>query len=140
MICKPGEHTQSGRLIRFTNVQEIVEREAILKVYIVEAIDVEKSGLKGDYKQSTKLVLPEELLKTFAESPAFKTAFDAVTPGPQRAYVLYLSAAKQSKCRSRGLNNTSREFSMERVQRSHLWTLPKTARLRRFAQVYSMRR
>ncbi len=99
LLVRPGENTQAGRMIRFTELQEIVEREPILKAYIDEAIEVEKAGLKVDYKKNTELVLPEELLKTFDENPAFKTAFEALTPGRQRAYVLYFSAAKQSKTR-----------------------------------------
>lgn len=99
ILVKPGEDTQAGRQIRFTNVGEIVEIETILKAYIVEAIEVEKAGLKVDFKKSTELTIPEEFQTKLDENPAMKTAFDALTPGRQRAYVMYFSAPKQSKTR-----------------------------------------
>ena len=99
ILVKPGENTQAGRQIRFTNVQEIVEMETILKTYIQEAIKVEKAGLKVDFKESTELIFPEEFQKKLDEIPALKTAFNALTPGRQRAYNLYFSQAKQSKTR-----------------------------------------
>ena len=88
---------QAGRQIRFTNVQEIEEMEPILKTYIYEAIEVEKAGLKVNFK--TELIIPEEFQNKLDEIPALKTAFDALTPGRQRAYSLYFSAPKQSKTR-----------------------------------------
>ena len=99
ILVKPGENTQAVRMIRFTDVREIVEMEPTLKAYIYEAIEVEKAGLKVDFKQKKELVFPDELLTKFDENPALKTAFEALTPGRQRAYVLYCSAAKQSKTR-----------------------------------------
>lgn len=99
ILIKPGEDTQAGRQIRFTHVGEIVEMETILKAYIVEAIEVEKAGLKVDFKKSTELIFPEEFQDKLDESPALKTAFDALTPGRKRAYVMYFSAPKQSKTR-----------------------------------------
>ncbi len=99
ILVKPGENTQAARLIRFTDIEEIVEMEPILKAYIDEAIEVEKAGLKVDYKEKTELVFPEELQKKLDATPALKAAFSALTPGRQRAYVLYFSAPKQSKTR-----------------------------------------
>lgn len=99
ILVKPGENTQAGRQIRFTNVQEIVKLEPILKAYVYEAIEVGKTGLKVDFKEKTALVFPEELQKKLDENPALKTAFNALTPGRQRAYNLYFSAPKQSKTR-----------------------------------------
>ncbi|WP_226002723.1 YdeI/OmpD-associated family protein [Paenibacillus sp. BJ-4] len=99
ILIKPGEDTQAGRQIRFTNVGEIVEMETILKAYIVEAIEVEKAGLKVDFKKNTELIFPEEFQDKLDKNPALKTAFDALTPGRQRAYVMYFSAPKQSKTR-----------------------------------------
>ncbi|WP_068501728.1 YdeI/OmpD-associated family protein [Paenibacillus kribbensis] len=99
ILIKPGEDTQAGRQIRFTHVGEIVEMETILKAYIVEAVGVEKAGLKVDFKKSTELIIPEEFQAKLDENPALKTAFDALTPGRQRAYVMYFSAPKQSKTR-----------------------------------------
>ena len=89
---------QAARRIPFTNVREIVEMEPILKAYIYEAIEVEKSGLKVNFKKNPEPI-PEELQNKLDEVPALKTAFDALTPGRQRAYILYFSAPKQSKTR-----------------------------------------
>ena len=97
-LVKPGDNTQAARLIRFTSAREIVRMEAILKSYIYEAIEVEKAGLKVDYKKNPEPV-PEELQKKLNKRPALKTAFEALTPGRQRAYILYFSAPKQSKTR-----------------------------------------
>jgi len=99
ILIKPGENTQAGRQIRFTNVREIVEMEPILKAYIYEAIELEKAGLKVNFKNNTELIFPEEFQNKLDENPALKTAFDALTPGRQRAYNLYFSAPKQSKTR-----------------------------------------
>jgi len=99
ILIKPGKNTQAGRQIRFTNVREIVEMETILKAYIYEAIEVEKAGLKVNFKKTTEFIIPEEFQNRLDEIPALKTAFDALTPGRQRAYILYFSAPKQSKTR-----------------------------------------
>jgi uncharacterized protein YdeI (YjbR/CyaY-like superfamily) len=99
ILIKPGENTQSARLIPFTNVREIVEMEPILKAYIYEAIEMERVGLKVNFKEKTELKFPEEFQKKLDEIPALKAAFDALTPGRQRAYNLYFSAPKQSKTR-----------------------------------------
>jgi uncharacterized protein YdeI (YjbR/CyaY-like superfamily) len=99
ILNKIGENTQAGRQIRFTNVREIVEMETILKAYIYEAIEVEKAGLKVNFKKNTELIFPEEFQNKLDENPALKTAFDELTPGRQRAYILYFSAPKQSKTR-----------------------------------------
>lgn len=99
ILVRPGEHTQAGRQIRFTNVGEIVEMEPILMAYISEAIEVEEAGLEVDLKKTTEFAIPEEFQKKLDESHALKTAFDALTPGRQRAYLLYFSAPKQSKTR-----------------------------------------
>ncbi|WP_338452789.1 YdeI family protein [Niallia oryzisoli] len=99
ILIKPGENSQAQRQIRFTNVREIIEMEAILKAYIYRAIEVEKSGLEVNFKKTTEFIIPEELQKKFDEIPALKTAFEGLTPGRQRAYILYFSQAKQSKTR-----------------------------------------
>ena len=90
---------QSARRIPFTNVLEIVEMEPILKAYICEAIDAEKAGLKVRLKKKPEPI-PEELQDKLDEIPALKAAFDGLTPGRQRGYILYFSAAKQSKTRA----------------------------------------
>lgn len=99
ILIQQTENVQGARQIRFTNVQEIAEKEAILKAYIYEAIEVEKAGLKVKAKKPEELIIPEELQYKFDEIPALKTAFTTLTPGRQRAYILHFSAAKQSKTR-----------------------------------------
>ena len=99
ILIQQTENVQAARQIRFTNVQEIVEMEAILKAYIYEAIEVEKAGLEVNFKKNTEFIIPEELQNKFDEIPALKTAFEALTPGRQRAYILYFSQPKQSKTR-----------------------------------------
>jgi len=99
ILFKIGKNTQAGRQIRFTNVREIVEMETILKAYIYEAIEVEKAGQKVNFKKTAEFIIPEEFQNKLDEIPALKTAFDALTPGRQRAYILYFSAPKQSKTR-----------------------------------------
>jgi len=99
ILKKPGEHTQAGRQIRLTSVQEIVSMEAVLKAYIQQAIEVEKAGLKVKLKKHSEFKIPEELQKKMEDNPALKTAFHALTPGRQRAYIYYFSAPKQSKTR-----------------------------------------
>jgi uncharacterized protein YdeI (YjbR/CyaY-like superfamily) len=97
ILVQQTKNVQAARQIRFTNVQEIEEKQLIIKSYIYEAIEVEKAGLKVDFKQ--EIEIPEELQNKFAEIPELKTAFESLTPGRQRAYVLYFSQPKQSKTR-----------------------------------------
>jgi uncharacterized protein YdeI (YjbR/CyaY-like superfamily) len=99
ILIQQTENVQSARQIRFTNVQEIAVMELILKAYIHEAIEVEKAGLKVNLKKSAEFKVPEEFQKKLDELPALKDAFYALTPGRQRAYLLYFSAAKQAKTR-----------------------------------------
>ncbi|MGD0003948.1 MAG: YdeI family protein [Anaerolineaceae bacterium] len=99
ILIQQTENVQAARQIRFTNVREIVELEPILKAYIYEAIEVEKAGLNVNFKKTTEFIIPEEFQNKLDEIPALKTAFDALTPGRQRAYILYFSAPKQSKTR-----------------------------------------
>jgi uncharacterized protein YdeI (YjbR/CyaY-like superfamily) len=98
VLVKPGENTQAGRQMRFTNVQEIMEMAPILKAYIHEAIDAEKAGLQVEFKKNPEPI-PAEFQNKLDEFPELKAAFNALTPGRQRAYILYFSAAKQSKTR-----------------------------------------
>lgn len=100
ILIQQTENVQGARQIRFTDVQEIAEKEAILKAYIYEAIEVEKAGLKVKAKKPEELIIPEELQHKFDEIPALKDAFTTLTPGRQRAYILHFSAAKQSKTRA----------------------------------------
>ncbi|HTG26641.1 MAG TPA: YdeI/OmpD-associated family protein [Methylomirabilota bacterium] len=98
LLEKPGESTQAARRIPFTNVREITEIEPVLKAYINEAMAAEKAGLEVEFKKNPEPI-PEELQNKLDENPALKTAFRALTPGRQRGYILYFSAAKQSKTR-----------------------------------------
>ncbi len=98
LLDKPGKSSQAARLIRFTNVREIIKKEAILKAYIFEAMEVEKAGLKVAFKKNPERV-PEEFQKTMTENPVVKAAFEALTPGRQRGYIIHFSQPKQSKTR-----------------------------------------
>ena len=99
ILIQQTKNVQAARQIRFTNVREIVKMKPILKAYIYEAIEVEKAGLKVNFKKTTEFKIPEEFQNKLDKIPALKTAFDALTPGRQRAYILYFSAPKQSKTR-----------------------------------------
>ena len=99
ILVQQTENVQAARQIRFTNVEEIDEMEHILKAYIQEAIEVEKAGLEVEFKETSEFNVPEEFQKKLDENPALKTAFEALTPGRQRGYLLYFSGAKQTKTR-----------------------------------------
>lgn len=100
ILVQQTENVQAARQIRFANVQEIVQRETLLKAYIRQAIEVEKSGLKVKLKKTSQFKTPEEFQKKLDETPALKAAFDALTPGRQRGYLLHFSSPKQSKTRA----------------------------------------
>jgi len=110
ILVQQTKNVQAARQIRFTSVREIVEMETILKAYISEAIEVEKAGLKVPLKKTTEFVIPEEFQNEMDENPALKTAFDALTPGRQRAYILYFSAPKQSKTRESRVENCTQQI------------------------------
>ena len=99
ILIQQTENVQAARQIRFSNVQEIVEMETILKAYINEAIEVEIAGLSVNFKKPSEFTIPEEFINKLVEVPGLQDAFDALTPGRQRAYLLYFSAPKQSKTR-----------------------------------------
>ena len=99
MLIKQTETVQAARQIRFTDILKIEEMESILKTYIDDAIEVEKAGLTVNFKKTLEFAVPEEFQNRLNEISALKTAFDALTPGRQKAYLLYFSAAKQSKTR-----------------------------------------
>ena len=99
ILVQQTKNVQSARQVRFTNVKDIIKMKKTLKAYIYEAIEAEKAGLKVDFKEKNELVFPEEFQKKIKENPRLKTAFNALTPGRQRAYNLYFSGAKQSKTR-----------------------------------------
>ena len=99
ILIQQTENVQSARQIRFTNLQEIIDLEPVLKTYIYEAIEVEKAGLKVELKKTKEFNVPEEFETKLNTDTDLKTAFYALTPGRQRGYLLHFSAAKQSKTR-----------------------------------------
>jgi uncharacterized protein YdeI (YjbR/CyaY-like superfamily) len=99
ILIQQTKDVQSARQIRFTYLLEIVEMEPIVKAYIYEAIEVEKAGLKVDLKKTTEFTIAEEFQYKLDHIPALKTAFEALTPGRQRGYLLHFAAPKQSKTR-----------------------------------------
>ena len=99
ILVQQTENVQAARQVRFTNVREIVEVEKKLKSYIYEAIEVEKAGLKVKLKKTAAFKMPEEFQRKLEKSTSLKKAFDALTPGRQRAYLLHFSSPKQSKTR-----------------------------------------
>jgi uncharacterized protein YdeI (YjbR/CyaY-like superfamily) len=99
LLIQQTENVQSARQIRFTSAQEIVKLETTLKAYIKQAIEVEKAGLKVDYKKTAEFKMPEEFKSKLDAMPALKKAFEALTPGRQRGYLLHFSSAKQSQTR-----------------------------------------
>ena len=99
ILTSPGENSQSVKMVKFTSLQDIVKLKPILKEYIYEAIEVENLGLKVETKKLSDLVFAEELIQVLSDDAAFKTAFEALTPGRQRAYNLFFTAAKQPATR-----------------------------------------
>lgn len=100
ILGQPGENSQAVRLFRFTQVKDVLEQEAILKAYIFEAIEIERAGLKVNFKAKKELVFAEELLEVLGKDAEYKAAFEALTPGRQRGYNLHFSAPKQSQTRT----------------------------------------
>ena len=100
ILIQQTENVQAARQIRFTSVREIVKLKPILKAYIKEAIEVEKAGLKVKYKKTSQFKAPEEFQNKLDQNPALKKAFAALTPGRQRAYLMYFSQPKQAKTRA----------------------------------------
>ncbi|PHN07021.1 YdeI/OmpD-associated family protein [Flavilitoribacter nigricans] len=99
LLDKPGANTQAARLLRFTNLEEVSALKSTVEAYIYEAIEIEKAGLQVNFKKESEPI-PEELQAKLEEDPVLKTAFEALTPGRQRGYLLYFLAPKQSKTRT----------------------------------------
>lgn len=99
LLVQQTENVQAARQLRFAGLAQIEEQQLIIQSYIDEAIAIEKAGLQVEFKKNTEYAVPEELLNKFAEIPDLKPAFEGLTPGRQRAYLLYFSQAKQSKTR-----------------------------------------
>ena len=98
MLHAPGENSQSSRLFKFTDVKDIMANESVIKQYIFEAVEIEKAGLKVEFKKNPEPI-PEELEEKFLEDPQLKDAFESLTPGRQRGYILHFSQPKQSATR-----------------------------------------
>lgn len=99
MLIAQTENTQAARQLRFTSVQEITQQAPVVKAYIGQAIEVEKAGLRVESKPTVEYSIPEEFQDKLAECPALKRAFNSLTPGRQRAYLLHFAAPKQVKTR-----------------------------------------
>lgn len=99
ILVQQTENVQAARQLRFTSAEQIDEMQLIIKTYIDEAIEIEKSGRQVEYKKSSDYPVPEELSNKFTEIPDLKIAFDALTPGRQRGYLYFFNQAKQSKTR-----------------------------------------
>ena len=110
ILIQQTENVQAARQVRFTSVEEISRIEPILKAYVKEAIEAEKAGLKVTYKKISEFKVPEEFQNKLEQLPALKTAFAALTPGRQRGYILYFSAAKQSKTRETRVENSMQQI------------------------------
>jgi uncharacterized protein YdeI (YjbR/CyaY-like superfamily) len=110
ILVQQTKNVQVARQIRFSSVKEIVQMKTILKAYIFEAIEVEKSGIKPTKKKTTEYSIPEEFQKKLDKTPALKSAFKALTPGRQRGYILYFSAPKQSKTRASRIEKSIKQI------------------------------
>jgi uncharacterized protein YdeI (YjbR/CyaY-like superfamily) len=99
ILIQQTENVQAARQIRFTNVRDIKEIERTIKAYVQQAIEVAKAGLEVQYKKTSEFKIPEELKSRFDELPSLRRAFNTLTPGRQRGYILYFSGAKHSKTR-----------------------------------------
>jgi uncharacterized protein YdeI (YjbR/CyaY-like superfamily) len=110
VLAKPGENTQAGRWIKFTAVEAVKKQRSLVKAYIEEAIEAEKSGREIVYKTMADYKVPAELKEKMAADPKFKAAFEALTPGRQRGYLLFFSAAKQSETRKARIEKYRRQI------------------------------
>lgn len=100
ILQRAGEHTQAGRWIKFTSVQEVASLRSTLTDYIYEAIEIEESGKKVKLKKPSEYAIPEELQARLDKDAALKAAFEALTPGRRKSYIFHISSAKQSKTRA----------------------------------------
>lgn len=99
VLSKPGNNTRSARLMRFTNIDEIIKKEGLIKAFIYEAVEIEKEGRKVEFQKNDKHAIPDEFQVKLNSDKKVKEAFYALTPGRQRGYLLYFSQPKQSKTR-----------------------------------------
>ncbi len=110
ILVQQTANVQSARQIRFTSAAAITKLAPVLRSYIQEAILVEQSGLKVALKNTTEFDMPEEFAAKMKAMPALQKAFNALTPGRQRGYLLHFASAKQSKTREARI-----EKHMERI-------------------------
>ncbi|MBY0479616.1 MAG: YdeI/OmpD-associated family protein [Chitinophagaceae bacterium] len=99
ILVQQTKNVQSARQLRFTGLQEIIKKENIIKAYIYEAIEVEKAGLKVTLKKTAEYTIPDEFQLKLQKKPALKKAFEALTPGRQKAYLFHFSQPKLSATR-----------------------------------------
>lgn len=99
LLTQPGNHTQFGRQMRFTGVQQIKALESKILSYLLKTIEIEKTGKKPIYKSTSEYAIPEELKEVFNNDLSFKRAFESLTPGRQRGYLLHFAQPKQSATR-----------------------------------------
>jgi len=100
ILVQQTKNVQAARQVRCTSLKEILKLEPVLKAYIHEAVKVEEAGLKVEFKKTSEFGMPDEFQKKLKDTPALKRAFEALTPGRQRGYLLYFSRAKQAKTRA----------------------------------------
>lgn len=112
MLEAPGENSQSVRMMKFTDLSQIESNRDTIKAYIYEAIEIEKSGLKVDTSQKKEQDIPAELEEQFIAKPHFRVAFDSLTPGRQRAYLMFFNQAKQSKTKVDRINKYEKRIMM----------------------------
>lgn len=99
LLSAPGEHSQAMRMLKFTSLQQIVEQEPVIREYLNEAVELERSGAEIVFTEHETMEPPEELKEKFRTMPELEAAFLQLTPGRQRAYLMYFSQAKQSETR-----------------------------------------
>ena len=110
ILVQQTETVQATRQIKFTNMDQIEKLEKIIKAYIFEAIEIEKAGLKIDYKKAENFDIPEELTQKLASDLAFNTAFEALTTGRKKGYYLHFAGAKQSATRISRIEKSSKRI------------------------------
>ena len=114
ILIQQTKNVQAARHIRFTGMTEINQLKPIIKEYVAEAIEVEKAGLKVELKKTNEYIVTQELEQAFAKNAAFKKAFNALTPGRQRGYLLHFSAAKQTKTREARIEKHRKDIMVGR--------------------------
>lgn len=112
ILIAPTENTQAGRQLRFKDLQSILQNEATIKSYVFEAIEVERAGLKVEMKKTEAFEMPEEFQTILDHEPELKTAFESLTPGRQRGYLLHFAQAKQSATRISRIDQSRKRIMM----------------------------